>query len=37
LDRGEGFTACMEKNRNTYRILAERLEEIVILEKRDAV
>jgi len=29
--------ARMEKNRNTYRILAERLNDIVILENRDAV
>jgi len=29
--------ALIEKNRNTYRILAERLKEIVILENRDAV
>jgi hypothetical protein len=29
--------ARMEKNRNTYRILAERLKEIAILEYGDAV
>jgi len=29
--------AQMEKNRNTYGILAERLKEIVILENQDAV
>ena len=29
--------ARMEKTRNTYRILAERLKDIVILENRDAV
>lgn len=29
--------ACMEMNRNAYRILAERLKDIVILENRDAV